>query len=135
MTDCLFCKIANNEIPSIRVYEDDIVFAMMDIFPESKGHFLIIPKTHGENLFAIGEDILTHIIKVSKKLAAAAKQALAADGIKIAQFNGASAGQTVFHYHMHIVPAYDGVPFKRHAGEPADSEVLQQLAEKIKAAL
>lgn len=135
MTDCLFCKIAANEIPSIRVYEDDVLFAMMDIFPESKGHLLIIPKAHGENLFAVDDETLAQIIRVSKKLAAAAKTALNADGIKIVQFNGQAAGQTVFHYHMHVVPAYEGVAFKRHAGEPADTQVLQQLAEQIQAAL
>ncbi len=135
MTDCLFCKIANNEIPSIRVYEDDIVFAMMDIFPESKGHLLIIPKKHGENLFEVDADTLAHVVTVSQKIAKASKEALGADGIKIAQFNGRAAGQTVFHYHMHVVPAYEGVKFARHGGKPADTADLQALAEKIKAAL
>ncbi len=132
MSDCLFCKIANNEIPSVRVYEDETVFAMMDIFPESEGHLLIVPKVHGENLFALDKQTLAHIISVSQTLAKATKVALNADGIKIAQFNGAAAGQTVFHYHMHVVPAYEGVAFKRHAGAPADSVALQQLADKIK---
>ncbi len=135
MTNCLFCQIANNDIPSIKVYEDDIVFAMMDIFPESKGHLLIIPKTHGENLFEVDDKALAHLIGVSKKIAKASKTALNADGIKIVQFNGKAAGQTVFHYHMHVVPAYEGVNFKRHAGQQADTEELQQLAEKIKSAL
>lgn len=135
MTDCLFCKIANNEIPSVRVYEDDHVFAMMDIFPESKGHLLVIPKVHSENLFEIDPTTLMHVVQVSQRIATAAKKALHADGIKIAQFNGASAGQTVFHYHMHVVPAYEGVSFKRHAGEPASTEDLQAHAERIRAAL
>lgn len=135
MSDCLFCKIANNEIPSTRVYDDEQVFAMMDIFPESKGHLLIIPKVHGDNLFEVDNDTLGHIIAVSKKLAAASQKALNADGVKIVQFNGAAAGQTVFHYHMHVVPAYEGVQFKRHAGEPADVVELQLLADKIKAQL
>ncbi|PID66875.1 MAG: HIT family protein [Gammaproteobacteria bacterium] len=135
MTDCLFCKIANHTVPSIRVYEDDIVFVMMDIFPESKGHLLIIPKTHGENLFEMDDKVLAHVIRLSKTIAKAAKNALGADGIKIVQFNGQAAGQTVFHYHMHIVPAYQGVSFKRHAGQPADTQELQQLAEKIKTTL
>lgn len=135
MTDCLFCKIAANEIGSVRVYEDDSVFAMMDIFPESKGHCLIIPKVHGENIFEVADETLAHIIRVSKRLAAAAKKALNADGIKIVQFNGEAAGQTVFHYHMHIVPAYKGVGFKRHAGEPADFNELNELAALIKSEL
>ncbi len=135
MTDCLFCKIARNEIPSTRVYEDKKVFVMMDIFPESKGHLLIIPKVHADNLFTLDDATLAYVVQISKKIAAAAQQALQADGIKIVQFNGEAAGQTVFHYHMHVVPAYTGVTFKRHAGEPADVQVLEQLAEQIKAAL
>ncbi|MBS9778411.1 MAG: HIT family protein [Gammaproteobacteria bacterium] len=135
MTDCLFCKIATNEIPSIRVYEDDTVYAMMDIFPESKGHLLIIPKQHGENLFEIDDSVLAHVISVSKRIAGATKKALNADGIRIAQFNGAAAGQTVFHYHMHVIPAYSGVDLKRHAGTPADTDVLQQYADAIQAQL
>lgn len=135
MTDCLFCKIAEGEIPSIRVYEDDVVFAMMDIFPESKGHLLIIPRAHGENLFDVPAETLAHIVAVSQRIGQAAQQALNADGIKIAQFNGAAAGQTVFHYHMHVVPAYENIGFKRHAGEPANSDELQVFADKIKAVL
>ncbi len=135
MNDCLFCKIANNDIPSIRVYEDDTVYAMMDIFPESNGHLLIIPKQHGENLFAIDDTTLAHVISVSKRLASAAKKALNADGIRIAQLNGEAAGQTVFHYHMHVIPTYRNVSMKRHAGVPADSEELQQYADAIMAAL
>lgn len=135
MDDCLFCQIEKGLIPSTRVYEDEVVYAMMDIFPESEGHLLIIPRMHAENLFEVPNDTLMHLIKVSKQLAKAAKQALQADGIKIAQFNGAEAGQTVFHYHMHVVPAYAGKPFKRHAGEVADIEQLKRLAEKIKVAL
>lgn len=135
MTDCIFCKIAAGEIPSIRVYEDDRLFVMMDIFPESKGHLLIVPIQHSENLFEVDDATLAHIMTVSKRIAAAAKQAMQADGVKIVQFNGAAAGQTVFHYHMHVVPAYDGVAFKRHAGEPADSALLSEQAERIKAAL
>lgn len=135
MLDCLFCKIAAKEIPSVRVYEDELVFAMMDIFPESKGHLLIIPNAHAENLFEVPDETLAHIIKVSKRIAVASKQAMQADGIKIVQFNGASAGQTVFHYHMHVVPAYEGAAFKRHAGDPANQEMLVEQAELIKAEL
>ncbi|PIE45785.1 MAG: HIT family protein [Gammaproteobacteria bacterium] len=135
MTNCLFCKIARNEIPSTRVYEDDKLFVMMDIFPESKGHLLIIPKAHADNLLTLDDATLAYVNTIAKKIAAAAQQALRADGIKIVQFNGEAAGQTVFHYHMHVVPAYTGVAFKRHAGEPADVQVLEQLAEQIKAAL
>lgn len=135
MNDCLFCKIEQGEIPSIRVYEDELVYAMMDIFPESEGHLLIIPRSHGETLFDVPSETLSHLIRVSKQLAKAAKTAMNADGIKIVQFNGAEAGQTVFHYHMHVVPAYAGQGFKRHAGEPEDSKKLQALAEKIKAEL
>ncbi len=83
LTDCLFCKITKGEIPDTRVYEDDVVFAMMDIFPESKGHLLIIPKNHADNLFDCDVQILAHIVQVSQRLAKATKTALKADGIKI----------------------------------------------------
>jgi len=133
--DCLFCKIAAGQIPSIRVYEDDIVFVMMDIFPESKGHVLIVPRQHATDLFDSDVSVLQHIVVVSKKITTAVKSALNADGIKIMQFNGQAAGQTVFHYHMHVIPAYHGVSFKRHAKAPADTAELQHIADKISAAL
>lgn len=128
MSDCIFCQIRDGKIPSVSLYEDDLVFAMLDIFPESRGHFLVIPKQHHENMFALPDAMLAHVATVAKKLGAVAKQAFAADGIKIAQYNGESAGQTVFHYHMHVVPAYHGVAFKRHAGEPVSRSALLALA-------
>ena len=135
MQDCLFCQIAKNEIPSAYIYEDDIACAIMDVFPESKGHFLIIPKTHGETIFDIDADVLAHIIKLSQRLAAAAKKAFTADGIRIAQLNGGAAGQTVFHYHMHVIPCFADVAYKKHGQSPADSQEIQNHANAIKACL
>lgn len=131
-TDCIFCKIIANEFNATKVYEDSALIAIMDVFPESKGHLLIIPKAHHIDLHSMDEALLAKVISLSKKLAKATKDALNADGIRIAQFNGSAAGQTVFHYHMHVIPAYQGVPFKRHAGEPVDSETLNQLATLIR---
>lgn len=130
-TDCIFCKIINNEFNATKVYEDSSLIVIMDVFPESRGHMLIIPKAHHTNLYTVEDELLAKIIATSKKIAEAAVKALNADGIRIAQFNGEAAGQTVFHYHMHVIPAYEGVPFKKHSGEPAAAEQLQQLAKLI----
>ncbi|MGY0400273.1 MAG: HIT family protein [Ostreibacterium sp.] len=135
MTDCIFCKIANHHLTSTCVYEDNTLLAIMDIFPEAKGHLLIIPKKHSDNLFEIDNDTLTHVMLISKRIATGVKIALNADGIKITQLNGIAAKQTVFHYHLHIVPAYDGVAFKRHVGEAVDPKTLATQATLIKAAL
>lgn len=111
--ECIFCKIIANEFNAVKVYEDNFLTVIMDVFPESRGHMLIIPKQHQPNLYTVEDDLLAKIIATSKKIAEAALKALNADGIRIAQFNGEAAGQTVFHYHMHVIPAYDGVPFKK----------------------
>ncbi|WP_328592807.1 HIT family protein [Ostreibacterium oceani] len=131
VADCLFCKMVQGDIAPIKVYEDDNVMVIMDIFPESKGHLLIIPKAHYDDLLTMPSALLTAVMALSQRLAVAAKAALAADGIKIVQYNGKAAGQTVFHYHMHVIPAYTGQPFARHATKPADEDELRALANRI----
>jgi histidine triad (HIT) family protein len=128
---CLFCKIIAREIPSVKIYEDDETYAFMDLFPQTKGHCLVIPKNHSANMFEASIQDINASMAVVKKLAPAVKLALNADGIVITQFNGAAAGQTVFHIHYHILPAYEGVPMKRHAGDQADVADLQATAAKI----
>ncbi len=132
MDNCIFCKILNKEIPSTLIFEDETISIIMDAFPESKGHCLIITKQHYKDLFEVPKETLNHIIQTSQKLAKAVKKSLNTDGIKMAQFNGKSAGQTVFHYHMHIIPAYSGVSFKRHIGDAVDSTDLNAIANLIK---
>ena len=102
--DCLFCKIVSEEIPSLTIYEDDIVKAFLDISPNSNGHTLIIPKKHYTNLVDIDEDILRHINNVAKNLYKVLKEKLNCDGLTICQNN--DYGQEVKHYHMHLIPRY-----------------------------
>ena len=135
MSDCIFCKIIAGEIPSTKIYEDEHCFGFMDLFPQSKGHCLLIPKAHSENLFEIAVEDLNHCMSAIKKLAPAVRAGLEADGVRLGQFNGAAAGQTVFHTHFHIIPCYEGIALKRHALEQADFDELSSQAERIKAAL
>lgn len=133
--DNIFGKILRGEIPCTKVYEDDDTLAFMDVMPQSRGHTLVVPKTGSRNLLDADPQVLGILIARTQKLAKAVKTAMKADGVRIAQFNEAAAGQTVFHLHFHIIPMYDGVPLKPHTGEMADAGVLADLAERIRAAL
>jgi histidine triad (HIT) family protein len=128
----IFANIIKGEIPCHKVYEDDDTFAFMDIMPQSQGHTLVIPKVGSRNLVDANPQVLGNLIQKTQKVAAAVMKATGADGFRIAQFNEAAAGQTVFHLHFHIIPMYDGVPLKPHTGETADHAVLGALAEKIR---
>ena len=129
--NCIFCAIAAGEIPSFKVYEDDLVLAYLDINPFSKGHTLVIPKAHSEGLLDTSDETLATIISRVKKVAAHLKTALPCDGFNILQNNGAAAGQTVMHVHFHIVPRYGNEPlsFESHKG---DMDELKALAEKVR---
>lgn len=107
MDNCIFCKIAKGEIPSATIYEDEMVRMILDINPASKGHALILPKQHYANVYEIDEDTLTHIIKIAKRAGTQMQTALNCDGLNILQNNGEAAGQTVFHFHMHVIPRYE----------------------------
>lgn len=104
--DCIFCKIAAGEIPSRKIYEDKDLIAIMDLNPTSKGHSLIIPKEHCTNIYDIDEDIAAKVMKTAKKLATRMTVALNCDGFNLLQNNGETAGQTMFHFHMHLIPRY-----------------------------
>ncbi len=106
--DCIFCKIAAGEIPSYTVFENDNFRVILDAAPANNGHCLILPKNHADNLFEMSDDMLAEAHIISKKVAAAVKSAMNADGINIIQNNGAAAGQSVNHYHVHIVPRFTG---------------------------
>lgn len=131
----IFAKIIAGEIPSIKVFEDDTVVAMMDIFPQSRGHLLVIPKAASRNLLDADAAAVGKAAAYLPRLARAVKQATGADGIRLAQFNEAASGQTVFHLHFHLIPVYDGVELGRHGGGKADETELRQLAAAIAAAL
>lgn len=133
--DNIFGKILRGEIPSHKAYEDDVALVMMDIFPQSRGHTLIIPKAASRNLLDADPAALSAVIPLVQKVAQAVKKVTAADGIRLAQFNEAPAGQTVFHLHFHVIPVYDGVPLGAHAGGKADDTELAALARLIGAEL
>ncbi|MDY3729716.1 MAG: HIT family protein [Candidatus Choladocola sp.] len=106
--NCIFCKIANGEIPSATLYEDEDFRVILDLGPASKGHALILPKEHAANIFELPDDLAAKAIVLAKKIATTLKEGLHADGVNIVQNNGEVAGQTVFHFHMHIIPRYKG---------------------------
>lgn len=109
---CIFCKIANGEIPSATLYEDEDFRVILDLGPATKGHALILPKNHFTNLFEIPEDMDAKAFILAKKIAKKMKDVFGCDGVNIVQNNGVAAGQTVFHFHIHLIPRYEG----DHAG-------------------
>ena len=131
--NCVFCAIAAGEIPSFKVYEDELVLAYLDINPFSEGHTLVIPKAHSEGLLDTPDATLADVVRRVKKVAAHLKASLPCDGFNILQNNGEAAGQTVKHLHFHIVPRYVGEPlvFESHKG---DMEHLQALAARVRMA-
>lgn len=131
----IFGKVLRGEIPVHKVYEDDIALVMMDIFPQSRGHVLVIPKTASRNLLDADPAVLSAVMPLVQKIGKAVKQATRADGIRLAQFNETPAGQTVFHLHFHIIPVYEGVALGAHAGGKADDAELAALARDIAAAI
>ena len=104
--ECIFCKIVKGELPCSKIYEDEDVLSFLDLFPVNKGHALVIPKKHYENLFDVPEELLAKVSVVMKKVADAVKKGVNADGISIAQNNGKSAGQVVPHIHFHVMPRF-----------------------------
>ena len=131
----IFAKILRGEIPSFKVYEDAETFAFMDVMPQSNGHTLVIPKSKAETFFDIDAKSLGSLIASTQIVAEAVRRAFQPDGVRIMQFNGPAAGQTVFHIHFHIIPCYEGVALKPHTRDFADKTLLAAQAEKIKAAL
>ena len=106
--NCVFCKIAEGEIPSATLYEDDLFRVILDLSPATKGHALIVPKDHYANIYEMPDEIAAKTFCLAKKMAAKMTDGLKCDGFNIVQNNGAAAGQTVFHFHMHLIPRYDG---------------------------
>jgi len=106
--DCIFCKLANGDIPTNMIYEDDTFAVIMDASPATKGHSLILPKDHYANIYELDEEVAAKAMKLAKKLATEMTEKLSCDGFNIIQNNGEIAGQTVFHFHMHLIPRYKG---------------------------
>lgn len=130
--DCIFCKIANGEIPSRKLYEDDNFTVIMDMGPATKGHSLILPKEHYANIYEMPEDLAGEAMKVARKMAVKMTAALHADGFNIVQNNGEAAGQTVFHFHMHLIPRYkDGKSCVTWEPQTMPAEELDAIKDTI----
>ena len=134
MTDCLFCKIIAGQIPSHKIFENDRVFAFLDIGPVSTGHTLVVPKTHAENLAANNADDARALMEVIYELAPKIMQAVGADGYNLGMNHGESAGQDVLHTHLHIMPRKTGERREFVKQHPSQDE-LQAIAAKIRASL
>ncbi len=128
--DCIFCKIANGEIPSSTLYEDADFRVVLDIGPATKGHALILPKEHFENLYELDDAVASKALVLAKKMACRMKEVLHCTGFNLVQNNGAAAGQTVMHFHMHLIPRYDdnALPlWKPQELNPEDAAALVSL--------
>ena len=123
--DCIFCKIANGEIPSRTLYEDKLFRVILDLAPATRGHALILPKEHADNLYELPEETAAAVMVLAKKLAFAMRERLSCDGLNLVQNNGEAAGQTVSHFHLHMIPRYvnDGQTLGWAPGEPAEEEL------------
>lgn len=136
MADCIFCKLANGEIPTATLYEDDDFRVILDAGPASYGHALILPKAHYANIYEIPEDLEEKAFALAKKMAARMTKAFGCDGFNIVQNNGEAAGQTVFHFHIHLIPRYTGQPpivANWPQGKLTD-EMRDEIIEKFKSA-
>ncbi|MFV2092884.1 MAG: HIT family protein [Hyphomicrobiales bacterium] len=133
--DNIFAKILRGEIPSTKVWEDQETYALMDIMPRADGHTLVLPKAPSRNIFDVGLKDLAAVMATVQKIANAQMRAFGAEGVTIQQFNEAAAGQEVFHTHYHVLPRFAGVPLRPHTGEMADPGQLEEMAQKLRAAL
>ena len=125
--NCIFCKLANGEIPSRTIYEDDRFRVILDMGPATRGHALILPKEHFANMYEIPDDWAADAMVLAKHMAAVMHEKLGADGFNIVQNNGTVAGQTVFHFHIHLIPRYkdDGQKIGWNPGKPTDEELAE----------
>ena len=134
MENCIFCKIANGEIPSATLYEDEDFRVILDLGPASKGHALILPKAHAANIYELPDETAGKAMILAKHMATRLRDGLHCDGFNIVQNNGEIAGQTVFHFHMHLIPRYEGdqVGLTWKPGELTD-EMKEEILAKVKA--
>jgi histidine triad (HIT) family protein len=131
--DCIFCKIVAGELPAAKVDEDERTLAFMDINPWARGHALVIPKQHARDLGAIGEDDLAACAAMAKRVAGLQRERLGADGVNLLNAYGAAAWQSVFHFHFHVIPRYEGDPLRLPTTpQQADPDELAAVAEELK---
>lgn len=134
-SDCIFCRIIAGEAPCARVYEDELTLTIMDLFPVSRGHALVLTKDHYPTVFDASGEALAAVAIASRRVALAIRAELAPEGLGIFQLNGAAAGQTVFHYHMHLIPRAPGEAFLLHGRRRASEAELQDVAARLATAL
>ncbi len=135
-TDCIFCKIVAGEIPCFKLHEDAATLAFMDINPANGGHALAIPREHWEDIHSVPDELLAATASTAKRVAAAIAASLAPDGINLVQANGPGAAQSVFHFHMHVLPRRNGDELKINWGpRPGDLEEIKAVYERIRARL
>lgn len=135
MSECIFCKIIDGSIPSAKIYEDEHVYAFMDIMPLTKGHALVIPKNHKENVYDLTEEEASNLFRVVPRIATALKETFGPVGMNLLNNNGAPAGQSVFHFHLHFIPRYDQTDgFKaiwNTKEKTITPEMIQDLAKQL----
>jgi histidine triad (HIT) family protein len=130
--DCIFCKILAGELPATIVDEDERTVAFMDIAPATRGHALVVPRTHVADLLSVGADDLHAVMLASQRLARRIKERLGADGVNLVNSCGAAAWQTVFHFHMHVIPRYEGDPLRLPwVPAPGDPEEIASAARQL----
>lgn len=135
MESCIFCRIVKGEIPSAKLYEDEDVLSFLDINPINPGHALVIPKKHYPTILDVDDEDLKKTARVTKIVARAIKDALNCDGINILQNNFEAAGQLIFHFHIHVIPRFDGDGIKVWSGKPYKEGVMQEVQAKILSAM
>ena len=136
MSDCIFCKIIDGEIPSAKIYEDEHVYAFLDISQVTEGHTLVIPKNHQQDIYELDEETASNLFKAVPKVANAIKAAYEPKGMNMLNNNGSFADQSVFHFHLHLIPRYDendGFKSKWTVWEESSPEKLEESAKKINA--
>lgn len=130
--ECIFCKLANGKIPTNSIYEDEDFKVVMDLSPASKGHCIILPKTHAKSLLELPEEYCEKILLVAKKCCKVLMEVLHCDGINVLQNNGEAAGQTVFHLHIHLIPRYEGDNVRIKWAEHSEEFDIEALAVEIR---
>lgn len=135
-SNCLFCKLANGEIPTNTLYEDDMFRVIFDLSPATKGHAIILPKEHYRNLYELSDEVAAKVMLVAKKLATVMTEIFEAEGFNLIQNNNECAGQTIFHFHLHLVPRYEGDAVNKFwTPSEADGEMLAKWSSQIQEAL
>jgi len=131
--DCMFCKIVSGEIPSFKLFEDEATFAFMDINPANEGHALVIPKEHTPDLYAAPDEVLARTVVTAKRVAIALTRALNPDGLNLIQCNGAAAGQSAMHFHIHVLPRITDDALAMNWGlKLGDIDAIGRLAQRIR---